>query len=281
MSLYQFAVFGNPVAHSVSPLLHQFFAQSCGISLQYQKITVPEDQFSNYVQDFFAKGGRGLNITVPFKLQAYDLAQQLSARAQSAHAVNTLWMSDSQLQGCNTDGVGLVNDLKRLQRDLSQSRVLLIGAGGAARGAVLPLLQSSCSALHIANRTAHKALNLMHTMHKHASSEQQLSASGLDELAQLETRFDIIINASASSLHGQALCLPKHLYSADCLAYDMLYSANGQTAFLEQAAVDGASQCADGLGMLVYQGAESFYIWLQQRPDAAGALQYLRHTLQA
>lgn len=281
MSTLRFAVFGNPIKHSYSPMMHSLFAQSLGINLQYDKQLVALDGFAQAVQEFFANGGSGLNITVPFKLEAYDLAQQaLSPRAQAAGSVNTLWFEAGQIHGDNTDGIGLIKDLQRQGVKLAGRRILLIGAGGAARGALLPLLQSQCQALHIANRTASKAQELAQMMltHYRLAPEQQLSASGL---AHIPGTWDVIINASSSSLSDAPLAVSEAIFHAESFAYDMLYSATAETTFLHQAQAAGVKQLSDGLGMLVYQGAEAFRIWHQQEPDALPVLQALREALQA
>ncbi len=271
-----FAVFGNPIKHSYSPKMHQLFAEQCHLSeFNYVKTLVEIDDFEHSVQSFFAQGGTGLNITVPFKLKAFELAQELTPRAKAAGAVNTLWQQDGKLYGDNTDGIGLVNDIRRLGIDLTGSRILLIGAGGASRGAILPLIETKCSALHIANRTEAKAAALIETFK--GDTTIPLSASGLSAITG---QWDIIINASASSLTDDELAIPSALFASAKLAYDMLYCADGQTAFVKQAKKYGTPLCVDGLGMLVYQGAEAFRIWNKVSPNPEEVLAILRKDLQ-
>ena len=276
----RFAVFGNPIKHSYSPLMHGLFAKQFGINLVYEKQLVPLDSFTATAIDFFAQGGSGLNITVPFKLEAYELAKQgLSSRALAAGSVNTLWQKDGLSHGDNTDGIGLVRDLQRLGVNLEHKRILLIGAGGASRGALLPLIQSQCAALHIANRTVNKAEDLITLMQELQVSAppQGLTASALDAIPGT---WDVIINASSSSLNDTPLAIPAAVFGTQSFAYDMLYTASGNTAFLKQAQAAGTRHVSDGLGMLVYQGAEAFRIWHQQEPDGLPVLDALRQALQ-
>ena len=277
----RFAVIGNPVKHSRSPSIHQLFAQQSGIPLEYDRIEAPVDQFESTVRDFFRQGGAGLNVTVPFKQQAWALASaHLSARARMAQAVNTLWISNDALHGCNTDGVGLVSDLERLGVAFRQARILIIGAGGAARGVMGPILETDCQHLRIVNRTATRAMELVHAYHlSYPDSPQQISAGGLADAA-LEGGWDIVINASSSSLGDTAPEVPAGLYAPGALAYDMMYGAR-PTPFMLQAKADGADRTSDGLGMLVGQAAESFYIWHGIKPDIQPVLQAIRAELDA
>lgn len=276
-SLLRFAVIGNPISHSKSPAIHQAFARQTGIELSYERIEAPLDQFAQIVSDFFSAGGKGLNVTVPFKLQAWKLSAHLSKRASQAEAVNTLWIKDGALHGCNTDGVGLVSDLNRLHIKLDGARVLLVGAGGAARGVIGPLLDSGCASLRVVNRTKEKALELVSSWQSEGRS--QLSAGGLSDAAQ-NKGWDLVINASASSLGDAPPDLPQGLYAPGAWAYDMMYGSK-PTPFMQQAQRDGASGIADGLGMLVGQAAESFLIWHGVRPDVTPVLSELRHDMQA
>lgn len=275
----RFAVIGNPVSHSRSPAIHQMFGQQTGIALQYDRLEAPLDAFEQTVETFFAQGGRGLNVTVPFKLQAWKLSERhLSARAKSALAVNTLWMQDGALHGCNTDGVGLVQDLKRLAVSFSQARILMIGAGGAARGVMGPLLETGCAHLKVVNRTASRAHELVAewaTQGKHEATE--ISAGGLQEAA-IAGGWDLVINASASSLGDAPPDVPGRLYASTALAYDMMYGAQS-TPFMRQASQDGAARTSDGLGMLVSQAAESFFIWNGVRPEVDPVLHQIRLEL--
>lgn len=275
----QYAVVGNPIEHSRSPAIHAAFARQCGIALEYGRLLAPLDGFADTVVVFFAKGGRGLNVTVPFKEQAFALARAgLSRRAELAGAVNTLWVKDGRLHGCNTDGVGLLADLRRLGCDPSGRRVLLVGAGGAARGVLLPLLEAGCSALRIVNRSAGRAEELVAETAARLPAFRDILSSGA--LADAGSGWDIVINATSSALSGQAPDLPSGLYSADALAYDMVYGSQ-PTPFMERAAADGASQCADGLGMLVGQAAASFEIWHGVLPRTEAVLTDLRNQLSA
>jgi len=275
----RFAVIGNPVKHSRSPAIHQQFAAQTHIALTYDRLEAPLDGFGHTVAKFFAAGGRGLNITVPFKLEAWDLASQhLSARAKQAQAVNTLWMQDGHLHGCNTDGVGLVSDLARLGVRTNGARILMIGAGGAARGVLGPLLQTGCARLHVVNRTAERAHTLIEEWRGiDPLVTQTLTAGGLAQAAD-SNGWDVVINASASSLEGQAPEVPQGLYAAGAWAYDMMYGA-APTAFMLQAQSDGAAHLSDGLGMLVGQAAESFFIWHGTRPEVQPVLKNLRAEL--
>ena len=248
-NLPRYAVIGNPVAHSRSPSIHQLFAEQSARSLSYERLAAPLDAFSSTVRDFFAADGKGLNVTVPFKQEAWSMAAQLSPRAQLAGAVNTLWLQDGKLHGCNTDGVGLVTDLLRLNAHLAGGRVLLVGAGGAARGVLQPLLEAGCRQLRIVNRTASRAQQLAQDWQN--SGGQAIEAGGLDD-ASIVGGWDVIINATASSLGGAAPDLPAGLYATDALGYDMMYAAQ-PTPFMQQARADGAAHVSDGLGMLVGQ----------------------------
>jgi shikimate dehydrogenase len=279
-ALPTFAVIGHPIAHSRSPHIHAAFAEQVGIQLQYDRIDAPPDDFEATVADFFASGGQGLNVTVPFKERAWQLARaNLSERALLAGAVNTLWTSARGLHGCNTDGVGLVRDLQRLQLLGRAPRILLLGAGGAAKGVIGPLLDATCQHLHVANRTASRAHELHQAwlQHRPADSER-LTASGLTDLPK--GAWDIVINATASSLEGRAPELPSGVYGISTRAYDMMYGPT-PTAFLTQAQSLGVTEMADGLGMLVEQAAESFRIWHGVLPATAPVIATIRTQMQA
>lgn len=268
----RYAVIGNPIAHSRSPQIHAVFA---GLTLQdmtYEAILAPLDGFAQAMRAFIAAGGRGMNVTVPFKLEAYALAATRSPRAEAAKAVNTLIFSPAGIYGDNTDGVGLVADLTRnLGIRLAGRRILLLGAGGAARGVLLPLLNENPAVLALANRTAGKALALREEFAPLAGS-CVLRAGGFAGLAGQQ--FDLVINATAASLADEAPQLPIGLYAPDSLAYDMVYGR--ETPFLAAARAQGAARLADGLGMLVEQAAESFYLWRGVRPDTVPVLELLR-----
>lgn len=270
------AVVGNPIAHSRSPDIHHAFAQQHGLDLLYEKIKAEPTDFAEQVTQFFNQGGKGLNITVPFKETAFAMAQQLSTRAQLAGAVNTLWVENQVLHGCNTDGMGLVSDLVRLGFAPKEQRILLIGAGGAAKGVILPLLEAGAKQIHIINRTAAKAHELKEQILSSVPNyAKQLSAG---ELSQTTGEWDIVINATSAGLHQQSPLQQALHFSQKSLAYDMVYGAQ-PTAFMESCAHQGATQCADGLGMLVGQAAQSFYIWHQLVVDPEPVLQQLRLQL--
>ncbi|XID76095.1 shikimate dehydrogenase [Alkanindiges sp. WGS2144] len=253
----QFAVVGNPIEHSRSPELHQAFAQSTGINLVYSKRLAPLNGFADNIRAFFASGGTGLNVTVPFKEQAYCLCDVLSPRAQAARAVNTLWQQDGKLYGDNTDGQGLVDALHALGWNLKQARILILGAGGATRGVMLPLAQAGASHIVIANRTLNRAQQLIDDLQP-LITNTQLDATGLE---QLSGEFDLVINATSASLSGDALILPKALIFHH--AYEMAYGK--PSSFLEQATARGVPN-SDGFSMLVGQAIEAFFIWNGVKP---------------
>ena len=274
----RYAVIGNPIAHSKSPQIHAAFARQTGQELSYEALLAPVDGFAQTVADFRAHGGRGLNVTVPFKLEAFALAERHTARAQAAGAVNTLAFGADGILGDNTDGAGLVRDLTaNLDFALAGRRILLLGAGGATRGTLLPLLDSRPARLTIANRTVAKAEALAALFAAHAG-DTALDACGFDALAG--RCFDLVINATAASLADELPPLPPGLYAEGALAYDMMY-ARAPTRFMRAALADGAARVADGLGMLVEQAAESFTLWRGVRPDSAPVLAELRRQIEA
>jgi len=261
----RYAVFGHPIAHSKSPLIHAQFARQTGQDMIYEAILAPLDGFAESLAQFGAAGGCGANVTVPFKEQAFSLAKTRTPRAELAGAVNTLIIEDGALRGDNTDGAGLVADLTRnLGLSLGGKRILLLGAGGAARGVVGPLLDQEPARLVIANRTASKALDLA----KHF--DRGVEGCGLDEA---DTPFDLVINATAASLEGQLPPLCPEIFGPGSLAYDMMYGTD--TLFLQFARSHGA-ETADGLGMLVEQAAEAFHLWRGVRPDTRPVIATLR-----
>lgn len=269
----QYAVIGNPIAHSKSPQIHAAFAAQTGQPMAYEALLAPLDGFRAAVAQFRQHGGRGLNVTVPFKLEAHALADALSARAEAAGAVNTLRFDAEGIFGDNTDGAGLVRDLvHNLGQPVGGARVLLLGAGGAARGAILPLLEEHPAELAIANRTVTRAEELVARFAPRAVVTE-MSACGFDALAGRS--FDLVINATAASLSDEVPPLPQGLYAPQSLAYDMMYG-RGDTPFLAAARQDGAARLADGLGMLVEQAAESFLLWRGVRPATAPVLDALR-----
>ncbi len=266
----RYCVFGNPIGHSRSPAIHAAFAAQCCQDLIYEAMLAPRDGFADAVRRFVADGGRGANVTVPFKEEACLLAQRLTDRARIAGAVNTLVFDGAALLGDNTDGYGLLRDLTlNLGCQLAGKRVLLLGAGGAARGVIGPLLDTRPAALVVANRTADRARELAHGL----SRTDSLRGCDYPELA--DQSFDLVINATSASLGGQLPPLPEGIFAADSLAYDMMYG-QGQTPFLVFAGSQGAAHLADGLGMLVEQGAEAFRIWRGMRPDTTPVMAMLR-----
>jgi shikimate dehydrogenase len=267
----QYAVMGNPIAHSKSPRIHSLFASQTGQAIEYTAILVEPGMFAGAVAEFVKHGGKGLNITVPFKEQAWQLASKRSARAEHAGAVNTLLLDPSGAHyGDNTDGVGLVRDLRDNHGVAVQDkRLLLLGAGGAARGVVEPLLQEQPALLVIANRTADRALELA----RHFCTLGHVEGCGLDDVAG--QNFDLIINATAASLSGQVPAITGSVITPQSMCYDMMYGSE-PTAFMNWASAHGAQQVMDGLGMLVEQAAESFYLWRKVRPDTAPVIAALR-----
>ena len=266
-----YAVMGNPIAHSKSPRIHTLFAEQTGEQLDYRAILVELDGFAEAVDAFREEGGKGLNITVPFKEQAWSLASVRSTRAELAGAVNTLSLDQNgELRGDNTDGAGLVRDLLNNHGAvLAGRRILLLGAGGAARGVIGPLLDEQPALLVIANRTAAKAVELARLF----CTQGHIEGCGLDAVAGQP--FDVIINATAASLSGEVPAISGDTVTPDCWCYDMMYG-DKPTAFMEWARAQGATHAIDGLGMLVEQAAESFYIWRNVRPDTAPVIEALR-----
>ncbi|MCH9692621.1 MAG: shikimate dehydrogenase [Gammaproteobacteria bacterium] len=275
-----YAVIGNPIAHSLSPVIHRAFAAQVGVEIEYQKLLAPRDGFDGCVRDFFNRGGLGLNVTAPFKVNACVLADELSEEAAVAGAVNTLILKkNGSLQGANTDGVGLVADLlNNLRWPLHDCKLLLLGAGGASRGALLPLLRARPAALHIANRTVDKARQLAQEFSRFSKPFYvDIKASGLEDCPP---GFDLIINASAASLKGDLPPLAKRALGRQCRVYDMAYAAQA-TPFVRWAVDAGAIAAADGLGMLVAQAAESFSLWRGVKVKTAPVLAQLRRQLTA
>ncbi|WP_415036084.1 shikimate dehydrogenase [Azonexus sp.] len=271
-----YCVFGNPIAHSKSPAIHRAFAAATGQDMRYHAQLAPREDFAGAVRDFIAAGGCGANVTVPFKEEAFRLCTTLSAAARLAGAVNTLsFMPDGRIHGDNTDGAGLLADLQNnLHQPLAGRRIALLGAGGAARGVLSPLLDAQPAGLWIANRSADKARALAGLF----TSGAPVRGGSFAELAG--GSFDLVINATAASLAGEPLPLPEGLFAPGALAYDMMYG-NNETPFLTQARTLGAARCADGLGMLVEQAAAAFDLWRGQRPDTADVLRNLRASLNA
>jgi shikimate dehydrogenase len=267
----RYAVMGNPIAHSKSPLIHAAFAQQTGQVLQYEAILVGKDELTQAVQTFQLSGGKGLNITIPFKQAACALADQCSERAERAGAVNTLWFDEQGVYGENTDGVGLVSDLVQNQGcQIEGRRVLILGAGGAVRGVLEPLLAEIPAQCVIANRTVSKAESLATLF----GTFGKIAASSYEAL-QGES-FDLIINGTSTSLQGKLPALPDSLLGECC--YDMMY-ASSPTLFMQWANKQGSAFVLDGLGMLVEQAAESFYLWRGLKPETAQVIQNVRSLI--
>ena len=268
-----YAVMGYPIAHSKSPFIHRRFASETGEPVAYDTLLAEPGDFRAAVERFRAAGGRGLNVTIPFKEEAFALASRRSERAERAGAVNTLWFEGTEVCGDNTDGVGLVRDLTRnLAVELEARSVLLLGAGGAARGVIGPLLDELPRRLVIANRTPSRAVELARRFAKQGS----VSAVALDALAA--DAFDIVVNATASSLAGDLPPLPPGTLRAGGVAYDTAYAAQ-PTPFVRWGAGEGAAIATDGLGMLVEQAAESFRIWRGREPRTRPVIDALRTHL--
>jgi shikimate dehydrogenase len=259
------------VGHSRSPWIHAKFAEQTGEDIAYGSILAPEGGFDAAVATFRAGGGKGANVTLPFKEDAFALADDLSARARAARAVNTLLFSNSGIRGDNTDGCGLTRDLTlNCGFSIQGRRVLLIGAGGAARGVLLPLLEERPAILVIVNRSVDRAHQLAGRLP--ANRARAVSTCSYAELSNQS--FDLVINATSAGLANAALPLPRHLFSPGSLAYEMVYGR--ETPFMRQARADGAGMVSDGAGMLIEQAAESFFLWRGIRPHAAPVLAELR-----
>ena len=268
-----YAVFGNPIGHSRSPAIHAAFAAASKQDLVYEARWAAVDGFKQAISDFVAAGGKGANVTVPFKEEAFRLATRLSDRAARAGAVNTLAFDGAEVFGDNTDGAGLVRDITiNLGCSLAGKRILLLGAGGASRGVIAPLLAGQPAALFIANRSADKAVALAEAF----ADIAPVRAGSFDESAG--ESFDLVINATSASLSGASLPLPAGVFAPGSLAYDMMYG-KGETPFLAQAREQGAALRADGLGMLVEQAAEAFFVWRGVHPPTAAVLADLRAQL--
>jgi len=265
-----YGVIGHPVSHSLSPRIHAAFAQQCDQHLSYRAIDAEPDQFEQTLQAFAAQGGRGLNVTVPFKQTAWEWVDERDPSAQLAGAVNTIvFDKNGQTCGYNTDGIGLCRDLNQnLNYRLAERKLLLLGAGGAARGVIAPLLSAQPASLTIANRTLERATDL-------AGLFAELGPVNAVPLDCIPGSYDLVINATSASLKAEKLALPEKLLGPQAAAYDMMYSEQ-LSPFLQWAAANGAAIVTDGLGMLVEQAAESFQIWRGVHPDTAPVLAALR-----
>ena len=285
----KYAVIGNPIAHSKSPLIHKMFAEQTGQDISYEAILAPLDGFAATVERLRKEGYKGCNVTVPFKFEAFKIATELSERAQAAQAVNTLKFDGETILGDNTDGAGLVRDIKHnLNFSLKDRCILLMGAGGAAWGVAAPLLEQECH-ITIANRTDEKAQLLILQLRRAApltmligpqiqeldsrDGQLRLQTRSYWSLAEDPQQYDLIINATSSGLSDEMPPLPPGIFAPGALAYDMMYGR--ETPFMKFAHEHGA-RVADGLGMLVEQAAEAFYIWRGVRPEAAPVIFALR-----
>ncbi len=270
----QYAVFGNPIRHSKSPEIHAAFARQCGQDMVYRTHLVEDGLFEESARRFFANGGKGLNITVPCKLDAFRYADILSDRARRAGAVNTLALQDDgTIYGDNTDGAGIVRDmLENLAWEVSGRRVLILGAGGAVRGILGPILARKPSHVVVANRTVDKARNLA----REFAELGEVRGCSYDGLAG--SQFDIVINGTSASMSGELPPLPPQLLADSACCYDMMYAASA-TPFMHWAAGEAAWAVSDGLGMLVEQAAESFCIWRGIRPETGPVIELIRESL--
>lgn len=259
---HSYAVMGNPIEHSLSPIIHQLFAKQTGRVLTYEKIHINLPSFESQVEDFFMQGGRGLNITSPCKQRAFAMAENVTERCARAKAANTLWRDVDGLHADNTDGIGLMRDLVRYI-DLQGMRILILGAGGAARGILAPLLEANPAQLMIANRSAEKA---------QALSMDFLPAT-VCSLTELHGQLDLIINAT--SINFPVKSLSSRIITPTTVCYDLAYQYQGATPFVAWAQANGCV-AVDGLGMLVEQAAEAFSIWHGVRPDVMSVLEILR-----
>ena len=272
----KYAVIGNPIGHSKSPMIHQMFAQQIGEDIMYEALLSPVDEFKKTVDAFRAGGGKGLNVTVPFKQEAFDLDDSLSDYAEHAGAVNTLVLeSKGNVFGANTDGIGLVRDLVvNHDSPIKDKRILVLGAGGAVRGVLQPLLQQLPQQIFIANRTPERATQLANDMQKIRES-CALSGGGFTDI---HDDYDLIINGTAASLQGIMPPIPESCLSSDVHCYDMMYGGR-PTAFEYWCEDQGAAKVMNGLGMLVEQAAESFSIWRGKMPDTKPVLEAMQRGI--
>jgi len=272
MSLDQYAVVGHPIAHSKSPAIHTQFAKQTNQSLSYTAIDIEPELFEEKIRAFFKQGGKGLNVTVPFKEKAFEFADQLSDRAKTAQAVNTLILNDDgSITGDNTDGKGLVNDLLMATK-IEDKSVLIIGAGGASKGVLLPIIEHKPSSITIVNRTYRKAQILVEQFLPYFKN---INAIELDAVSQ---SFDVIVNATSASLQGKSLEVNPSIVGAHTVCYDMMYGKE-QTVFNKWAQDNGAKQTIDGLGMLVGQAAFSFYLWRGVQPKTQMVMDLIRESM--
>jgi shikimate dehydrogenase len=270
----RYAVFGNPISHSKSPFIHTLFARQTNQHMSYSAELAPVGKFVAVVDKFFSEDGKGCNVTLPFKEEAYQYATKLTERAKLAGAVNTLKkLDDGGVMGDNTDGEGLVQDLLQYQVPLNDARVLLIGSGGAARGVIKPLLDQRPASITITNRTFSKAQTLAQLFQPYGSVEAI-------EMNKIDQSYDIIINSTSASLDGKLPDISPVIFGTTSVSYDMMYGA-GLTTFNQWAVENGCANAYDGLGMLVGQASESFMLWRGIRPGFRQILRELRRNLQA
>jgi shikimate dehydrogenase len=274
----RYAVFGNPIKQTKSPAIHAMYAEQCNQTMQYRAVRVERDDFARAAAAFFESGGAGLNVTVPFKHEAFEFADELTERARRAGAVNTLTCrEDGTIVGDNTDGIGLVRDMvANLGWSLQDQRVLVLGAGGAVHGIIEPLMRERPHEIVVVNRTPQKAEQLARKFADLAPVP--LAGGGLELIEDRE--FDVIINATSAGLSGEMPELPASLLTDRSCCYDMVYGAE-PTPFMRWAAHHAAWAVADGLGMLVEQAAESFYIWRHARPETRPVIYKLRAAMEA
>jgi shikimate dehydrogenase len=266
----KYCVFGNPISHSKSPLIHTAFARQTGEDIEYRAILAPVDGFKGAVTAFIAEGGKGANVTLPFKQDAYRLSTRLTSRAEQAMAVNTLMFGNGEIVGANTDGIGLLRDITvNLNTEVRGKRVLLLGAGGGALGTAGPLLDEHPASLTIANRTVARA----HALAERFASLGPIEGCTYDELAG--RKFDIVIDATAASLADTMPALPSGIFAPGSLMYEMAYGL-GDTPLRVFARQQGAAMVSDGLGMLLEQAAESFLFWRGVLPDCAPVAELLQ-----
>ena len=267
-----YAVIGNPITHSRSPLIHAEFSKQTKQDMHYKALFAPLNGFTEAIRLFQQNNGKGMNVTIPFKSHAYKISTQLTEQAEAAQAVNTLVFNGNEIHGHNTDGTGLIRDIiTNLGFTITSKRVLLCGAGGAASGIILPLLKQKPSMLVISNRTVQKAYKL----------QTQFSSYNIivsdNNMAIAEKEFDLVINATSTSLTGKPLLLPQGIFATGSLAYDLMY-CNEQTHFLQSSQKEGAWHLSDGSGMLVEQAAESFFLWRGIRPKTKELIKMLKEN---
>ncbi len=269
----KYAVIGNPIAHSKSPFIHAAFAKQTNQDISYEAILAPIDGFEATVKNLIAQGFKGVNVTVPFKFEAFSLCDELTQRAQLAGAVNTLSFKQNKIHGDNTDGIGLVSDIRHnLNIDIKQKSILLMGAGGAAYGVVLPLLEAGAE-LSVANRTPEKAAQLAKAFNLLQLGKTAIKAG--DFKLFKNQAFDVVINATSTGLTDDLPDISVGNFANNALAYDMMY---GRKTKFQQLAEEAGKQVrfADGLGMLVEQAAEAFYLWRGVRPDTQSVIEIMR-----